>query len=81
MNEQELLNMKVGETLFNSRIGHIHRVVGGWVYQFVQGGVFVPLPQKAYAENIQTKEAETENINTENAETGKKRGRKPILTK
>ena len=32
MTEEQLKAMKVGEVLFDERIGHIHRVVGGWVY-------------------------------------------------
>ena len=84
MTEQELLKMQVGDTLFNPRIGHIHRVVGGWVYQFVSGGVFVPLPPIpcTYSDNIQTKAEQAESESTGEAEqAGKKRGRKPVLTK
>lgn len=42
MTKETLLSMKIGETIFDAQIGHIHRVVGGWVYQFNNGGVFVP---------------------------------------
>ena len=68
--EEVLKNMKIGDTVFHNEIGHIHRVVGGWIYQFNSGGVFVP-----YAE---TTDAESEN--TEMVEP-KRRGRKPIITK
>lgn len=77
MTEQDLLNMKIGDSVFNPRIGHIHRVVGGWVYQFVQGGVFVPYPKGPdvdFKNEIETKSEDEE-------QGGKKRGRKPILTK
>lgn len=77
MTEQDLLSMKVGDSVFNPRIGHIHRVVGGWVYQFVQGGVFVPYPKTSdvdFKNEIETKSEDEE-------QGGKKRGRKPILTK
>lgn len=42
MTKEALLSMEIGETLFDAQIGHIHRVVGGWIYQFNNGGVFVP---------------------------------------
>jgi hypothetical protein len=40
--EEVLKNMKIGDTVFHNEIGHIHRVIGGWIYQFNSGGVFVP---------------------------------------
>lgn len=58
MTEEQLKAMKVGDVLFDERIGHIHRVVGGWVYQFVSGGVFVPDTERgkvSFAESIQAK--------------------------
>ena len=63
MTEEQLKAMKVGEVLFDERIGHIHRVVGGWVYQFVSGGVFVPYlgqGKVSFAESIQTKDVEVQ---------------------
>lgn len=61
MTEEQLKAMKVGDDLFDERIGHIHRVVGGWVYQFVSGGVFVPYLEQgkvSFAESIQVKDGE-----------------------
>lgn len=61
MTEEQLKAMKVGDVLFDERIGHIHRVVGGWVYQFVSGGVFVPYLERgkvSFAESIQVKDGE-----------------------
>lgn len=67
--EEVLKNMKIGDTVFCNEIGHIHRVIGGWIYQFNNGGVFVP-----YSEP-KTDESTLETIEP------KKRGRKPIITK
>lgn len=61
MTEEQLKAMKVGDVLFDERIGHIHRVVGGWVYQFVSGGVFVPYLEQgkiSFAESIRVKDGE-----------------------
>ena len=69
--------MKLVDSVFNPRIGHIHRVVGGSVYQFVQGGVIVPYPKEPDVDF--KKESETKSEDEEQG--GKKRGRKPILTK
>lgn len=38
------MKMDIGEVVFDNKVGHIHRVPGGWIYQFGEGGVFVPLP-------------------------------------
>lgn len=67
--EEVLKNMKIGDTVFCNEIGHIHRVIGGWIYQFNNGGVFVPYS-----------EPKTDESTLETTEP-KKRGRKPIITK
>ena len=69
--EEVLKNMKIGDTVFHNEIGHIHRVIGGWIYQFNNGGVFVP-----YAEP----KTESDESTLETMEP-KRRGRKPIITK
>lgn len=40
MTEKELRAMQIGETIFDSSMGNIHRTIGGWVYQDCH--VFVP---------------------------------------
>ncbi|MBR4122973.1 MAG: hypothetical protein IKT93_00985 [Clostridia bacterium] len=71
MTKEALLSMQIGETIFDAQIGHIHRVVGGWIYQFNSGGVFVP-----YSEP----KPESDELTLETTEP-KRRGRKPIITK
>jgi len=40
MTEKELRAMQIGETIFDSSMGNIHRTIGGWIYQDCH--VFVP---------------------------------------
>lgn len=40
MTKEELLSMEIGETIFDSSMGNIHRTIGGWIYQDCH--VFVP---------------------------------------
>lgn len=40
MTKEALLSMKIGETIFDSSMGNIHRTIGGWIYQ--DSHVFVP---------------------------------------
>lgn len=40
MTEKDLRKMKVGDTIFDSNMGNIHRTIGGWIYQ--DAHVFVP---------------------------------------
>ena len=44
MNLEELMKMDIGEVVFDNKVGHIHRVPGGWIYQFAEGVVLVSLP-------------------------------------
>lgn len=40
MTKEALLSMQIGETIFDSSMGNIHRTIGGWIYQ--DAHVFVP---------------------------------------
>jgi len=40
MTEKDLRAMQIGETIFDSSMGNIHRTIGGWIYQDCH--VFVP---------------------------------------
>lgn len=40
MTEKDLRAMQIGETIFDSSMGNIHRTIGGWIYQ--DAHVFVP---------------------------------------
>lgn len=40
MTKEALLSMEIGETIFDSSMGNIHRTIGGWIYQDCH--VFVP---------------------------------------